>query len=218
MTKSTPLKILVLSDDHDLSDWLLNDLGALAGEDGVHVVQVGSHPLHLSLRAGMPDDIPDLESCLEAADIILGLARYVDVVTLERLDAIVHRIPVQWEKPLGFMIYREENESDFKMSCPFCGQKLWVRDADVDKRGRCPNCKKGFTLPRQEDHLATRLQLRDAIQVRRIFRGNPTSISGPLQSLVRLRDGGVAAGPVRTGVHKHSTLRVELGEEETDED
>ncbi len=205
-----PLHVLLLSDDQGLAEWFLNDMGALPGEDGRHAVTVGGRPLALTQRSGMPADIGDLQDCLLAADVILGLARFVDVVTLERLDAIVQRIPLEWDKPLGFFIYRDEHETDFKMSCPFCGQKLWVRDADVDKRGRCPNCKKGFTLPRQEDHLASRLQLRDAIQVRRIFRGNPASISGPLQNLIRLLDGGVAAGSIRPGAHKHSTLRVEV--------
>ena len=141
----------------------------------------------------------------------MGLIRFVDVLTLERVERLVNAIPPVLNKPMGFVLYREDGETDFKMSCPFCGQKLWVRDADVDKRGRCPNCKKGFTLPMQEDHLSSQLMLRDAIQVKKVFRGNPSSVGAPLKALLNLLKGGMAQGErLRAKELNSQTVRVEV--------
>ena len=85
---------------------------------------------------------------------------------------------------MAVILFREEGEIDFKMSCPACGQKLWVRDTDVGKRGRCPNCKKAFKLPSQAGHLKSQLMLPDAVPALTVVRGKAASCRGALASLI----------------------------------
>ena len=66
-------------------------------------------------------------------------------ISLEKVKAIYTHLSAH-EAPQNVLIARADGEGDFKMSCPSCAQKLWVRDSDVDKRGRCPSCKKAFTV------------------------------------------------------------------------
>jgi transposase-like protein len=71
---------------------------------------------------------------------------------LQQISELLEKATDGYSVPTQMLIYRNDNEVDFKMSCPYCGQKLWVRDADQDKRGRCPHCGKGFTLPAEEEN------------------------------------------------------------------
>ncbi|MGA0334600.1 MAG: hypothetical protein ACO3N7_06325 [Kiritimatiellia bacterium] len=117
-------------------------------------------------------------------DVLVGLIRFVDVLSLQKLDELLTEIGAGRTTPCIILIYRNENESDFKMSCPYCGQKLWVRDADQDKRGRCPHCKKGFTLPDQEEHLKSVLRLPVSVKVSKIIRQDPGSFAAPLRAMI----------------------------------
>lgn len=197
--------VLVLHGEQALADWLFDDLGVFQ-EDGAYRMELSGYGLNFYFCEG-----DDSAEAIEAADMILGLARFLDVDYLDRLVALSSPILDHPATPTAFLLYREEGEGDYKMSCPYCGQKLWVRDVDVDKRGRCPNCKKGFTLPRQEDLIVGHLRLRDAVLVKKITRGNPSSISGPIQGLFRIMDGGMA-GNDRRAASKAGTLKVELPE------
>ncbi|MCC5849657.1 MAG: hypothetical protein JJU29_16360 [Verrucomicrobia bacterium] len=184
------LRLLLVADQTELIDWFMDDVGALPNgeEEGGHSFMLSNHLLHIQTLSAPPENAKALAPTI---DLMVGLMRFVDVISLQNMSQILNALPSDWRIPAGFFIYRNEGETDFKMSCPYCGQKLWVRDADQDKRGRCPNCKKGFTLPAQEEHLNQSLRLRESILVRRIEKGTPTSISGPLKALIRMQAGGV---------------------------
>ncbi len=184
------LRLLLVADQKELIDWFMDDVGALPNEEnaGEHTFMLSNHRMHIHPLVAPPENAKTLAS---SVDLMVGLMRFVDVISLQNMTQILDALPPDWRIPAGFFLYRNEGETDFKMSCPYCGQKLWVRDADQDKRGRCPNCKKGFTLPGQEEHLTQSLRLRESMLVRRIEKGTPTSISGPLKALMRLQAGGV---------------------------
>lgn len=128
----------------------------------------------------------------EPSDLVLGLVRYVDVMSMGALGDLIKAVAKGPVRPTSLLVYRKDQETDFKMSCPYCGQKLWVRDADADKRGRCPNCHKGFTLPTQTDRVANYLQLSKNIQVGTAIQGNPSSLISPIKHLLRVRADEVA--------------------------
>lgn len=184
MADTSPLKILLLSSNPELLDWFRDDVAGIPDQSGGFVFLLSGEEHRVqTLTAPLSEEVPSPDS----ADLMLALVRYVDVISLMDMSTILESFPGEWDLPTCLMIYRTENETDFKMSCPYCGQKIWVRDADVDKRGRCPNCKKGFTLPRQDDHVGRALKLKEGVEIHRVERGNPASISAPLRALLRAR-------------------------------
>jgi predicted RNA-binding Zn-ribbon protein involved in translation (DUF1610 family) len=207
LSESAEINVLLLSAESSLTAWMLEDIGALPDESGTNLVTLFGHRLRLHPH------LPDSQVSEDVnPGMIIGLVRFVDVVSLQTLDDLYRNLPSSKRIPAGFCIYRNENEADFKMSCPYCGQKLWVRDADLDKRGRCPNCKKGFTLPRQEAHVSSILRLPESVPVRRVVHGDPASFSGPLQALLKLRDASGLENlyPELRAVSSNATMNVNL--------
>jgi predicted RNA-binding Zn-ribbon protein involved in translation (DUF1610 family) len=200
------LRLLVVSPDKDLSQWLISDLGALEEKDGTHTVEFSGTRFEMVLEC----DPTKLSS--PSADILLGLIRFVDGVSLHLLGELFKVATAEKSCPAAVLVYRKELEGDFKMSCPFCGQKLWVRDADQDKRGRCPNCHKGFTLPGQEDHVAKALHLPPGISVRKAVQGDTSTLGAHLKQLLRVRADEInlrMAGD-KTGLSSRQTMNVNL--------
>ena len=121
--------------------------------------------------------------------------------------------------PALVLLYRNDNEADFKMSCPYCGQKLWVRDADQDKRGRCPHCLKGFTLPAQEELVASTLGLSASTPVRRIVRGDVDALTSHLRLVLHSNNAAFTLKILGLDdLNKNKTMKVDLDHpEETGE-
>mgnify|MGYP001949103118 CR=1 FL=1 len=163
-----------------MAKWFCEDVGCETTENG-QVCNFSNR--QISFQSASLEGV-DAEK--HPFDVLVGLVRFVDVLTLQKLDQLLQASGAGKFTPAIVLIYRNENESDFKMSCPYCGQKLWVRDADQDKRGRCPHCSKGFTLPDQEEHISTTLRLHSTVQVRKIVRQDPGSLAGPLRDILQL--------------------------------
>ncbi|MDF3128011.1 hypothetical protein P0Y35_02260 [Kiritimatiellaeota bacterium B1221] len=163
-----------------MAKWFCEDVGCETTENG----QVCNFSNRQILFKSYSPETGDANK--RPFDVLVGLVRFVDVLTLQKLDQLLRASGAGKFTPSLILIYRNENESDFKMSCPYCGQKLWVRDADQDKRGRCPHCSKGFTLPDQEEHISTTLRLSSDVQVRKIVRQDPGSLAGPLRDVLQL--------------------------------
>jgi hypothetical protein len=197
------LRILLLTPMPELCDWFCDQLGCKGDEDG--------RTLTVLNRNVMFSAAHDPEQVLNhPADAIpLVLLRYVDIMSLqvirELLDARDDTIPSL------VLLYREEIEADFKMSCPYCGQKLWVRDADQDKRGKCPHCNKGFTLPAQEELVATSLGLPASIPIRRIVREDDATLLSHLRLVLNANNAASTLKILGLGeVNKNKTMKVSL--------
>lgn len=205
------MNVLVLTIHEELGEALLTDLcegksSGLAGETEVEGTNV-----KLRVLAGDPRLNPEWDASVEAAEGLILLVRFLDVISVDKIRAIYRRLPSEKVVPLAVFILREEGEIDFKISCPACGQKLWVRDTDVNKRGRCPNCKKAFRLPSQSLHLKSQLMLPDSIPIFTVVRGNPSTSRGALANLVARVTGRieVVAQPDADTLKK-ATVRVQL--------
>lgn len=122
---------------------------------------------------------------LEEASAIAMVVEYVDAQTLGSVRGAMGRLPRDRNLPMAFLVNRPEGKQDFKMSCPSCGQKLWIRDSDVGKRGRCPNCKKAFDIPEQIALLREQLLLPDSIEVRTVSPSDSGLMREVLGSLVQ---------------------------------
>ena len=149
------------------------------GGEGGFEMRVGGQVVHLFIGETLPDvTVSELDGCF-------CLVRFVDKLGMQALTRQLKELSDRVSIPIHFLLYRKANEQDFKMSCPFCGQKLWVRDADLDKRGRCPSCKKGFTLPRQEDQVIELLGLRQDAPVYRVVHGDASSVTAAVRLFLK---------------------------------
>lgn len=178
-TLSQILRVGLVATEPEMTEWFCEDVGCEA-QEGSQVMTFSNRQLSFN---------PATEATLDAGqkfDILVGLVRFVDILTLQKLNQLLTDQGAGKSKPCLLLIYRNENETDFKMSCPFCGQKLWVRDADQDKRGRCPHCSKGFTLPDQQEHVISALGLPASVAVKKIIRQDAGSFASPLRDILQL--------------------------------
>lgn len=146
-----------------------------------------------------------LERALAAADGVVLLVTHVDAVSLESLKAVYRLLPSEQRLPASILLLREAGKVDFKMSCPTCGQKLWVRDEDQGRAGRCPHCKKTFMLPSQSNHLKGVLMLPDSVPLVTVTQGHAGSCRGPVASVAE-------RARARAQMLKAATLRVQVAD------
>ena len=210
---SSKTSILILCIHPELGETFLQNVCAGAvGTSGDTVVE--ERPVHLDIMAGDPRMIAEWDDSMKKTDAVALLVRFLDVNSLDNIRDIYRRLPSERTVPMSVILFREDGEIDFKMSCPACGQKLWVRDSDVGKRGRCPNCKKAFKLPSQAGHLKSQLMLPDAVPAITVVRGKPASCRGALASLMSYLTGTIV--PKAEGLDqetlKKTTVRVQLSE------
>jgi len=178
----SPLKLHVTGTDPELFDWLVEDSKASPGLDkNVFSFHVDENPVQLMCGDVVPEGGGGLDGCL-------CLIRFVDHQSMQKLASTLKMLSDCDVAPVYFLIYRKSGEPDFKMSCPFCGQKLWVRDADVDKRGRCPTCKKGFTLPKQEDQVIDLLSLKQMAAIHRVIREDDASFLAAFRLILKRKE------------------------------
>ncbi len=213
VVKAAPgkISILILCIHPELGETFVQSVCAgAAGTSGDTIVE--DRNVHLDVLAGDPRMTPNWDETLKKADAIALLIRFLDVISLDKIRAIYRRLPAESSAPMAVLLFREEGEIDFKMSCPACGQKLWVRDSDTSKRGRCPNCKKAFKLPSQAGHLKSQLMLPDAIPALTVVRGKAASCRGALASLLEYLKGKIVptAASMDQETLKKTTVRVQV--------
>ena len=179
---SEEISILVLSLHSDMGADFVQTVCPDASSGSGRALIDGQH-FNLDVFAGNPTDSPEWKSKIESADVVVLQVRFMDAVSLDRMKTMCKHLPAETPMPMAVFLLRESEEVDFKMSCSSCGQKLWVRDSDEGKRGRCPNCKKAFRLPAQAHHTKVELGLSDTVSVTRVIRGDPTSCRGALSNL-----------------------------------
>jgi len=173
MSSLNPLRVHLRSPDPSLLEWWIDDVGAERDENGIGMNFSGRRILFY------PEPPPE-----ESPDLVLGMIRFVDLVSLQKMSELLEDVISDTATPALILVYRNENEQDFKMSCPYCGQKLWVRDTDKDKRGRCPHCGKGFTLPAQVEHVRSALRLNARVPIHLVVRQDPGTFAAPLRGML----------------------------------
>lgn len=197
------LHIMLLTPMPELGTWLCEQIGC-DHEGDVRVATVSDRRVAFSV-ASKVQQVKDLP----ARCVPVVLLRYVDVASLqsimELLESRTNLVPAL------VLLYRNDNEADFKMSCPYCGQKLWVRDADQDKRGRCPHCLKGFTLPAQEELVASTLSLSASVPIRRIVRGDLDALTSHLRLVLHAHSTATTLKALDLDeVNRNETMRVDV--------
>jgi predicted RNA-binding Zn-ribbon protein involved in translation (DUF1610 family) len=200
--------ILILSIYRELAEEFLSSFTAEPKTETV----IGDFLVTFEIIAGDPRQDPAFPEHLAKADAIAIVARFLDVLSLEKIKNIYRSLPDSLGVPMAIFMLRDKGEVDFKISCPSCGQKLWLRDTDVSKRGRCPNCTKPFVILSQGDHLKSQLILPDKVEAFKVTRGNPELFQAALVKLL----GGIPAGikPADLSVSdealKNATARIQI--------
>ncbi len=149
------------------------------------------------------------------ADAVALLIHYLDAasmqevrVRLQKLNSLGRRIPV------GVLIVREPNEHEFKLNCTDCGQKLWIRETDIGRRGRCTNCRKPMVVPTPSEYLHNQLPLPDSVPVLNVVRGESALCRGVLANLLaRVAYGSMETHPGTTATAdflKQATVPINL--------
>ncbi len=166
--------ILLFSPDEALPAGFLASCGGAADQTSL-VTEVDGEAVTIRVFGAdlARDDVtPATEG---GADAMVLLVRFLDALSMARIKTYFDKIYEQEGVQTGVVIMRESGEFDFKVACPHCGQKLWVHDVDVGKRGRCPSCKKAFTLISQAETLRKHLGLLEKEVVPCAFRGDRES-------------------------------------------
>lgn len=208
--KTNTVNVYVLTIFQEMGDVFVDAVG---GPD----VRIADRNVHFEVLAGDPRVNPAWKDDLNRASALVILIRFMDIISMDKIKAIYKSIPDELGLPISILLFREEGESDFKMSCGACGQKLWVRDQDAGKRGRCPNCKKSFPLPAQEAHLREQLDLDETLLVSRVNK-NLAACQVAVAALLSQVKRGVGGhhgevkekGSFDPSVLKQTTMRIQL--------
>jgi DNA-directed RNA polymerase subunit RPC12/RpoP len=214
------VKFLALCSSRDLGDLLVRRACAEPME-GWGMRQVDGQEVRLETLAGDPRQNPYWHHHVRDAQALIVLARFMDILSMDGLKILYRSLPLDSSiPPLVFFVLREQGEADYKLSCQECGQKLWVRDEDVGKAGRCPNCRTAFKIPAQLDFLREQLALPDNLPVEAVVLEDSEDLNGALRRLMRRVDAYVkptkTAAEMQADIMKRSTIRIQIPENITD--
>lgn len=168
-------------------------------------IPMGEHTAEVELFRITEDLHEGLELILNKADACLLLIRFLDQLSMNRIKETFRLIGAEAFLPKTFAIFREPKEVEFKISCTYCGQKLWVRDRDAGRRGNCPKCRKTFFIPTQKAFVTSFLMLNETVPVITITNGEAScqnAITSLVERIVSMDEG-----------MKSSTIRIELPSE-----
>ncbi|MBU4366971.1 MAG: hypothetical protein KKF10_07515, partial [Verrucomicrobia bacterium] len=125
--------ILILSIYRELAEEFMSSFTAEPKTE----VAISDFLITFEIVAGDPSQDPTFAEHMAKTDAIAIVVRFLDVLSLEKIKNIYRHLPDQISIPVAIFMLRDKGEADFKISCPSCGQKLWLRDTDIAKRGRC---------------------------------------------------------------------------------
>jgi hypothetical protein len=170
-------------------------------------IPLGNKTAQLELFRMVENSSVGVEAVLAKADAAIVLIRYLDQATMTRIKDVFRLLHAEAFLPKSIVVFREDKETEFKISCTYCGQKLWVRDRDAGRRGNCPQCRKTFFVPTQKSFITSFLMLTEAIPVVTVINGEAScknAVTALVERVVSMSEGS-----------KSSTMRIELPPEET---
>lgn len=194
----------VLSFTAEAGEKFFDTLGLNPDQPGPLFVGAYTVTMELIRLHDQPRD--DLRSIIDRADACLILARYLDQVAMHLIKESYQLVHNEAFLPKSILLLREPKEAEFKISCTYCGQKLWVRDRDAGRRGNCPKCRKTFFIPTQKAYLTSYLMLTENEPVETVIAGEHSCREAVEHLITRMA--GLEEGA------KSSTMRIELPPED----
>jgi hypothetical protein len=126
-----------------------------------------------------------LLSSVAIADGLILLLRHLDADALQATQKLLARLPVA-ATPRIFVVARAAVETEIKMGCPACAQKLRVEVAEAGRTARCPRCEFTFKIPSPEAVLRTGLSLDKSVPVTTAILGQSESCQAAVRPLLEL--------------------------------
>ncbi len=208
MADMKTINILILSIYRELAEAFIEPVAANQKNE----LLLGNTRIVFDIIAGDPSQDPTFEEHVAKASAIAIVTRFLDVLSLDKIKMIYRHLPNEISVPIALFLLRDKGEVDFKISCPSCGQKLWLRDIDIGKRGRCPNCKKPFIILSQADHLKAQLMLPESVPVMKLVRTDDESFRLAIAHLLDSLSVGIrpAAMDMTAEALKNATVRVQV--------
>jgi len=208
MSANKQVNALILSVYRELAE----DFIQVIPSENREAADIGNYRIRFDIVAGDPAQEPGFEERVSRAHAIAMVVRFLDVLSLDKIKNIYRHLPNEITVPMAIFLLRDKGEVDFKISCPSCGQKLWLRDTDVTKRGRCPNCKKPFVILSQGDHLKSQLMLPETMNCIKVVRNDVESFESAMVELLETYDVGIK--PLDTDssdeAAKNATMRIQI--------
>jgi hypothetical protein len=201
--KDGKIYVPVFSFTEDCGDAFFKSLGLDAA--GIATLPMGDKTVELELFQLVEQVSEGLELVLAKADACLILTRFLDQVSMNRIKDAFRLINAEAFLPKTIAMFREPKESEFKISCTYCGQKLWVRDRDAGRRGNCPKCHKTFFIPTQKAFITSFLMLTESVPVITVTRDDAScknAVTSLVDRIVSMEEG-----------LKSSTIRIEIPQE-----
>jgi hypothetical protein len=199
---------------------------ALSGEPGVAeeylravrpdaeqpVVLQGSEIVVRALGAEEIDDVPGEDADWARADAFVLLVHFLDQASIGVARRLYHRLRVVRPVPMGVFLFRAADERQFKISCPECGQKLWVLESEVGRRGRCVNCRHPIGIRTPSEFLREMLSLPDSVPVLNVVKGDSPVCRGALANLLARASVGIIPGSAgsREDMLKQATIPIQI--------
>jgi len=174
--------------------------------NGVGDVTMGEKKVQVELFRLTENFTENLDAILNKADAALLLIRFLDQLSMTRIKQVYQLANTSNFLPKSIVIMRDPKEAEFKISCTYCGQKLWVRDRDTGRRGNCPQCRKTFFIPTQKSFITSFLMLTEAVPIQTATKGEAScrnSLAALVERIVSVADS-----------MKSSTMRIELPPED----
>ena len=212
MPEKKNIHILILSIYRELAEAFMEPLA----REHKNELTIGDYQIVFDIVAGDPSQDPAFEEYIAKTNAIAMVARFLDVLSLDKIATLYRHLPNEINMPIAVFLLRDQGEADFKISCPSCGQKLWLRDSDIGKRGRCPNCKKPFMILSQSDHLKSHLMLPENVPIIKLVRND--SIEMFKLAIAQLLDSlsfGIKPSKLTEATEealKNATVRVQVQE------
>lgn len=155
-------------------------------------------------------DSAESQECLARADAMAMIVHFLDGPSLEAARRLYHRTRAVRAVPFGVFILRPAEERQFKISCPECGQKLWIQEQEIGMRGRCINCRRPMSIPPPSEYLRIRLLLPDAVPVLNVIGGDTSLCRGALANLLARTGPGIYESGQPADFLKQATVPIQV--------
>lgn len=155
-----------------------------ARADAGETISILKHHVFLEAIEGGRLDSEAAAGMLKTAHAFVLLCHFLDQASLQGVRQLYHRLKSVQDIPLGLFILRNPDEKQFKVSCPQCGQKLWIAEEEIGMRGRCVNCRHGWQIAAPAESVRHWLRLPDSVPVLNVTRGNTAGCRGALANLL----------------------------------
>jgi len=139
---------------------------------------------HVFLEALADLNEPGVRARLTQADAAVLLLQFLDRASLEAARAFLQALPPSVGSACGVVFVYPREERKFKISCEGCGQKLWVLETEIGRRGRCPSCMKPLRIPSPPEAIRKHLGIPDTVPVLSVVEGEAALCRGALANLL----------------------------------